>query len=115
MYSKLGEKIKIARESKGISQKDLAQMINMSDRTISAYEGGKKLPPIDTLFDIADRLDRSIVFFLTDDDDPASIAERVYRTEQTLLDLLEDVKSIKSSIAPQGIDLTPPNVPVVQQ
>lgn len=42
--SKLGEKIKVIRERRGLSQVDIATRMNVSDRTVSAWENGTRNP-----------------------------------------------------------------------
>ncbi|WP_105617505.1 helix-turn-helix domain-containing protein [Vallitalea okinawensis] len=42
-------RLKQLRESKGISQAELATMLNITQQAISAYENHKRQPDIDTL------------------------------------------------------------------
>ena len=49
-----GENIKTWRTLKGIKEKDLANMINVSETTMSNIETGKKSPTIDECENIAD-------------------------------------------------------------
>lgn len=46
--------IKRARVLAGISQKELAEQLQVSDKTISAYETGRAIPPSSTLTRIAE-------------------------------------------------------------
>lgn len=50
----LAKNIKIARATSGLSQKQLADKIGISEKTISAYETGRAIPPSPTLAKIAD-------------------------------------------------------------
>lgn len=52
----VGEKIKTIRKKKGITAKNLAQEIGVSDTYMSAYENGNRNPKEDTLDKIADAL-----------------------------------------------------------
>lgn len=54
--SLIGQKIKIIRRARGISQEMLSESVDMNLRTISRIENGKTLPTIDTLDKIADAL-----------------------------------------------------------
>ena len=49
----IGSNIRELRKSKGWTQVELAQMLNMTQQAITAYERGKKRPPVDKLPDIA--------------------------------------------------------------
>ena len=52
----LGEKIKLLRKSKGITQEQLAEMVNRSKNHISKIELGKANPPISLIFEISSAL-----------------------------------------------------------
>ncbi len=60
----LSEMIKRARVLAGFSQKDLARKLGLSDKTISAYETGRAIPPLPTLEKIADVTRRPVEEFL---------------------------------------------------
>jgi transcriptional regulator with XRE-family HTH domain len=44
-----GNLIKLARHDAGVSQRELARRAGTSQSTLSAYEGGRKSPTLDTL------------------------------------------------------------------
>ncbi len=48
----IGDNIKLLREKRGLSRKDLAMEIGVSEATISRYENGKREPNMDTLKNI---------------------------------------------------------------
>lgn len=49
----LNTRIKILRNEKGLSQRELAKMLNLSSSTIAMYETGKRKPDSETLEKIA--------------------------------------------------------------
>lgn len=51
---KIGMFLKEQRKEKGITQEELAQILNVSNRTISRWENGKNMPDFDVLVEIAD-------------------------------------------------------------
>ena len=51
------ERIKEARQERGLSQEELAQIINSTKSAISRYESGKRQPRIEQLKSIASALD----------------------------------------------------------
>lgn len=60
-----GNTIKTLREQKGFTQKQLAELLLISDKTISKWETGKGLPDISMLEDLAKVLGISIVELLS--------------------------------------------------
>lgn len=51
------ENIKVQREKRGMTQKELATAIGIATSTVANYETGKRKPDPDTLCKIADALD----------------------------------------------------------
>jgi transcriptional regulator with XRE-family HTH domain len=64
MNNSLAERIKIARVSVKLSQKQLADKLGLSEKTISAYEKERAIPPVPTLEKIANITDQPIQFFV---------------------------------------------------
>ena len=62
-----GMVIKEIREKQNITQKELADTINVSDKTVSKWETGKGLPDIAIIEDLAKALGTSIAELLTGD------------------------------------------------
>lgn len=62
-----GKTIKSLREKYGITQKELAEKINVSDKTISKWETAKGLPDVAIIEDLAKALGVSITELLTGD------------------------------------------------
>jgi DNA-binding XRE family transcriptional regulator len=54
---RVGKIIQAARATKGISQSALAEMIDVSLRTVIAIENGKRNPAFETIFNIVQMLD----------------------------------------------------------
>lgn len=55
-----GKRLREARESKKIKQKALAEILDIAPQSLSAYETGKKYPPLNTLIDMAVALNVSL-------------------------------------------------------
>ncbi len=62
----LGNRIRVAREKKGITQEELADRVNISPSHISVIERGVKTARIDTVARIANELDVSADYLLQD-------------------------------------------------
>ena len=67
MHYVTGNTIKQLREKRGMTQKELAEIINMSDKTISKWETSRGLPDITVIADLAKALGVSIAELLTGD------------------------------------------------
>lgn len=64
----IGEKIKNLRSERGLSQEELAKRVGVSRESISHYENGRVIPPIDVLEAIAKELGVSITYFFTNEE-----------------------------------------------
>lgn len=57
---KIGNLLKKLRSEKGLTQEQLAEILNVSNRTVSRWETGSNMPDISLLVEIADFYDISI-------------------------------------------------------
>ena len=64
----LGENIKRVRTEKGVSRKELAEKLGVSEVSISTYENGQKQPPLEKIFSIADFLKVSVASLTGEND-----------------------------------------------
>jgi transcriptional regulator with XRE-family HTH domain len=64
----LGERIKFLRNSRGLSQAQLAAVAKVSQPTITQIESGKKDPSVQTLMNIATALDVETAALFTSED-----------------------------------------------
>ena len=74
----IGEKIKKIRKESGLTQKQLAQKLGVSQAAIVQFESEKSNPKIDTLKKIADALNVSIMDFLDAGDSITEIGKDGY-------------------------------------
>jgi len=68
IYRQIGEKIRRLRQTKGLSQKDLASYVGVTYQQIQNYEKGKSKIPVDRLIKIAEALEVSLDYFLKEFD-----------------------------------------------
>lgn len=59
-----GDRLKSLRETRGISQKELAEGLNVSDVMVSMYEQDKKKPSLDTIAKMADYFNVTVDYLL---------------------------------------------------
>ena len=57
LQEKIGNRIKLLRESKGISQQDLAAICNFEKGNLSRIEAGRTNPTISTMYKISQALE----------------------------------------------------------
>lgn len=63
----LGQRIRQAREKRGLSQEELASALNLGQRAISELENGKRRLPVTDVPKLAQVLDVSILYFFGDE------------------------------------------------
>lgn len=94
----IGDRIRRFREEAGLSQKKLGVMLGLSDKAISAYESGRTLPPIETLYRISIQLKRPMHLFVCKDDESHDTEQKIYELEAKVAELLTEVKGLKESL-----------------
>ena len=60
----VGRAISEQRKIKGMTQKQLADLLNVSYQAVSRWEQGASLPSVDMIYDIAQALDTTVDFLL---------------------------------------------------
>jgi transcriptional regulator with XRE-family HTH domain len=90
-----GEKLKMARKSKGLTQQGLADLINVKHNSVSDWENDKYKPDIDSvqlLIDVLDIEPSYIMGTKTTEEYGSLIGEIM--NEPFLLDMIEDYKRL---------------------
>lgn len=91
----LGSRMKLLREGKNMSQKELGEGIGVSDVMISMYEQNKKKPSLSTVIRIADFFDVSTDYLLCkDNQNNNDIPENITAVARDLMDLPEENKKL---------------------
>jgi len=86
----LAKKIKLARKHARLSQADLGKHIGVSDKSISSYEKGRSIPPIEKLKKIAQYTNHSIQYFTDEETDDITISNKLQIIQQEL----EEIKRL---------------------
>ncbi len=84
------KKLQKARELKGMSQRELGLLTGLSDKSISAYEQGRVMPPLDILPKLAKHLDQPISYFLNEE----SPIDRLSLELEKLEGILSSIKKV---------------------
>lgn len=84
----LGQKIRYARRSLGISQKQLGDLLQLSDKAVSSYEVDRAVPPLETLKEISKHTSKPMSYFLNDSTkNELTIAEKIAGIEDELREI----------------------------
>lgn len=86
----LGQKIRYARRSLGLSQKQLGDLIQLSDKAVSAYEVDRAVPPLETLKEISKHTTKPMAYFLNESTkSEQTIAQKIASIEEELRQIKE--------------------------
>lgn len=101
--AQLGKRIKEARQRAGLSQQQLANVIGVSDKTISAYEVGRVDPPLESLSQISTATSHHMAFFIGDvQSNIEAKLDRIAREMEEVRKLLQDSQKEEASPS-QGV------------
>ena len=89
---KVGEFISTARKEKRMTQKELAEQIGVSDKTISRWETGNGLPDMAYLTPLCDFLGVSVNELLSGEKLPPAYSQGI-ETQQQITKHKDDVKA----------------------
>lgn len=99
--NEIGKKIKYCREANDLSQSQLSQKLGVSQRNISYYENGERIPPADILLKLADIFKVSIDYILGNDNHVGKqsmhcndICNRIYDIASHSKKRIEDLKPL---------------------
>ena len=87
MYD-LGSKLKLIRQQRCITQKELASRINKSVSAVSSYESNAQLPPLDVLESIAFALHVSIDYLVGIEVKTTFTTENLTSDQSEIIELL---------------------------
>ena len=86
--NKIGSFIQLSRKEKGMTQKDLADQIGVSDKTISKWENGNSVPDTEILTSLCQSLDISVNELLSGEKLPVETYPQ--RAEENMMNLLKE-------------------------
>lgn len=79
----IARNIIILRRKKGMTQSDLADKLNYTDKAVSKWERGESIPNVIVLKDIADLFEVTIDYLITPQDENESIEETTTISKKT--------------------------------
>lgn len=95
----IGDNIKRIRELRGLKQSELAEILNISDKTVSSWEINRTEPKMGMIERICQALNCKKTDIIGDDDDPAALSHKDERDiaktlEETLSQLENDQEGL---------------------
>ncbi len=88
----LGLRIKRARGEVGVSQKELGDALELTDKAISAYEMGRAMPNVPQIRTMSKLLNKPVTYFV----EPVDVDAPLQRIEQEIESLHEKVDHLTS-------------------
>ena len=85
--TELALRIREARRNSHLSQEELGQYIGVSDKSVSAYEQGRSLPPITKLKKIAEYTNHPLSYFTQEENSGALLASKLANIERELAEV----------------------------
>jgi transcriptional regulator with XRE-family HTH domain len=93
--SELAQRIRTARRNARLSQDALGKGLGLSDKSISAYEQGRSIPPITKLKRIAELTSYPLAYFTQEDTDEITISSKLAAIERELAEVKKLLRSKK--------------------
>ena len=92
----IGRFIAVERKRKGCTQKQLAEKLNISDKTVSKWECGKGFPEVSLLLPLCKELDITVNELLSG----ARVSEEEYqkKAEENMVNLVKEAQESKKKI-----------------
>jgi transcriptional regulator with XRE-family HTH domain len=113
---KLGGKIKTARKQAGLSQKQLAKMIGVSDKAVSAYEVGRAQPPVPVLREISNVTYKPVNFFVDEIEvEEIGVTARIAKIEHELMEIKKMLASQQLEKVEQETEVIPSDTEKLQE
>ena len=85
---KIGRFIAETRKSKNLTQKQLAEKLSISDKTVSKWECGKGLPDVSIMFDLCEELQITVNDLLTGE--RVSKIDYQKKAEENMMNLMKE-------------------------
>ena len=100
----LGEKIKNIRVSNDLKQSELAEILHISEKTISSWENNRTIPDLNMIYKISNYFKKSFYYLISDDyndlnNNEIEIKLKVDRSEyERLLNLVKNTAKYKNTV-----------------
>ena len=93
-----GEKLKLLRYEKGLTQDDIGFLLNVTQYCISCYENGSRQPSVDVLIQLASYFRVSVDFLIGIDSFDSNTKVRLTRKDIALINGLKNKPSLYKEV-----------------
>lgn len=87
------------RQNSNLTQKELAKILNITDKAYWSYESGRTEPNIDTLIKIADYFDVSLDYLCGRQNKNLIFADSLSEKKKELINMIKDLNDDETLIA----------------
>lgn len=94
LKSQIGSNIAMLRKQQGLTQAELAEKLNYSDKAISKWERGESIPDVLTLMVLAEQFDTDVNFLLSD---PNALPDNPTNLEKAMVHVSEKALKRKAN------------------
>lgn len=94
MKSQIGSNIAMLRKQQGMTQAELAEKLNYTDKAISKWERGESVPDVLTLIALAEQFDTDVQAFLVD---PNALPDNPTNLEKAMVQVSEKALKRKAN------------------
>ena len=99
---KIGKFLKELRKQKGLTQEQIAEKFNVSNRTISRWENGNNMPDLDILIEISDYYEVDLREILNGERKSENMDKEMKETEGIACLVRNIIKAESSTAVSQG-------------
>jgi transcriptional regulator with XRE-family HTH domain len=94
----MARKIKKARKEAGLSQKQLASRLAVTDKAVSSYEVGRATPPVEVLREISKYTFKPVQYFVDEkDSEKIDLESRLMKIEKELTEAKKILEKLKKA------------------
>ena len=90
----LSARIASIRKQMGLSQEKFGELVNMSQRSVAAWEAGERTPSFATLSELADKLGTSVDYLLGRTDDRSKTKKPAAQSGELLEDIVVRLRDL---------------------
>lgn len=98
------QRIAAIRKEKKLSQEKLGELMNMSQRSVAAWEGGERTPSFPVLIELAEKLDVSVDYLIGRTDE-RKIKEPAITDDELRMNTYNRIRSLPEPILEKVLDL----------
>lgn len=95
----VGDRIRMARQLRGLTQAELAKRAKIDERQIGRYERGEHTPNAEIIAVFARAMEVSSDYLLELVDDPSAPFQRLTRREELMLRVFRETERLEAEIA----------------